>query len=199
MFETYDKISESNAQLNDSKFEMGMIDKKKSFETFYARFSAIITPLKFSDVIKISNLTRLISNRLKHKLTKQTFTTYRDLIDYLRKLNLNLKQINNTVVGNKEKETIKQTRFDIFNREMSFTEKDSEDNKLRDYKYSKSLMDRIRKEGRCFKCLQTDHRSEKDNALCKNAPPLNKEQVEVILKIADVEDTSELSTTDAEN
>ena len=70
MFETYDKISESNAQLNDFKFEINIIDKKKSFETFYARFSAIITSLKFFDVIKISNLIRLIFNRLKYKLTK---------------------------------------------------------------------------------------------------------------------------------
>ena len=153
MFETYDKISESNVQLNDLKFGMGMVDKKKSFETFYARFSAVITSLKFFDVIKISNLTRLIFNRLKHKLTEQTFTTYRDLIGYLWKLNLNLKQIDNTAAGNKEKETIKQTRSDIFNRGMSFTEKDSEDNKPRDYKYSKSLVNRIRKEERCFKCL----------------------------------------------
>ena len=70
MFEIYDKISESNTQLNDFKFEMNMIDKKKSFETFYARFSAVIISLKFFDVIKISNLIRLIFNRLKHKLTE---------------------------------------------------------------------------------------------------------------------------------
>ena len=176
-----------------------MVDKKESFETFYARFSAAIAPLEFFDVIKISNLIRLISNRLKHKLTEQTFITYRDLVGYLRKLDLDLKQIDNTVARNKEKETIKQTRFDTFNRGMSFTGKGSGDNKLRDYKYSKSLVNRIRKEGRCFKCLQTGHRSGEDNALYKNAPPLNKEQVEVILKIADVEDTSELSTTDTEN
>ena len=68
IFETYDKISKSNIQLNDLKFGMSIIDKKKSFETFYTRFSAVITSLKFFDVIKISNLTRLIFNRLKYKL-----------------------------------------------------------------------------------------------------------------------------------
>ena len=60
-------------------------------------------------------------------------------------------------------------------------------------------MNRIRKKRRCFKCLQIDHRFEKDNALYKNAPPLNKEQVKVILKIADIENTLELLIIDAKN
>ncbi len=197
MFGTYDKISESNAQLNDPKFGMGVVDKKESFETFYARFSAAIAPLEFTDVIKISNLTGRISTRLKNKLAGQTFTAYRDLVAYLRKLDLDLKHIDNTMAGNKE--AAKPTMRPGTNRGASSTGKGGGDNRPRGYKYPKPLVDRIRKEGRCFKCLKPGHRSGEDNAPCKDDPPLNKEQVEVILKVAGVEDTPELPTTDTEN
>ena len=65
MFGTYDKVAKSNAEIFDPKFGMGITKKDESFEEFYARFSAAIAPLGFTDVHKISNLKRLITTRLK--------------------------------------------------------------------------------------------------------------------------------------
>ena len=48
-------------------------------------------------------------------------------------------------------------------------------------------MTRIRKKGKCFKCLKTDHRFINNNALCKIAESLSKKQINVILKTIDVE------------
>ena len=64
----------------------------------------------------------------------------------------------------------------------------------RRYNYLQEVKDRIRKEGRCWKCLKPGHRSGDENAPCKGASPLTKEQVEVVLKSMGVEDTR-LDTT----
>ena len=57
-------------RLNDLKLNIRIIDKKKIFEVFYVRFNTIIALLKFTKIIKIFNLIRLISNRFKYKLVK---------------------------------------------------------------------------------------------------------------------------------
>ena len=66
----YDKIAKSNTKIFNLKFNMGVTDKKESFEDFYARFSVAIAPLGFTDVYKISNLKRLISIRLRYRISR---------------------------------------------------------------------------------------------------------------------------------
>ena len=51
----------------------------------------------------------------------------------------------------------------------------TENSNTREYKYLKLLVNRIRKEGRYFKCLKTRYRSSDDSALYKNIDPLIKE------------------------
>ena len=64
----------------------------------------------------------------------------------------------------------------------------------RGYKYPQPLVDRIGKEGRCFKCLKVGHRSSDNDAPCKGADPLTKEQVDVVLKAVGVEQDEDART-----
>ena len=48
-------------------------------------------------------------------------------------------------------------------------------------------MDRIRKEGRYFKCLKTRYRFSDNSILYKNVDLLIKEQIDIILKVVGVE------------
>ena len=66
----YNKIIKSNIKIFNSKFNIRVIDKKKSFKDFYAQFSIAIAPLKFINIYKIFNLKRLISIRLKYQILK---------------------------------------------------------------------------------------------------------------------------------
>ncbi|KAF6238241.1 hypothetical protein HO173_003521 [Letharia columbiana] len=198
MFGTYDKIAKSNAEIFDPKFGMGVTDKKESFEDFYARFSAAIAPLGFTDVHKISNLKRLISTRLRYRISGQPFGTFRELVIFLRALDMDLRAVDNAS-GPKSKEETNKTGNGRGNSTPSNNQRNTsstgrnngtttENSHTRGYKYPKPLVDRIRKEGRFFKCLKTGHRSSDDSAPCKNADPLTKEQVDVVLKAVGVEE-----------
>ena len=46
-FKIYNKISKLNTRLNNLKFNIKIIDKKKIFKVFYVRFNIIIILLNF--------------------------------------------------------------------------------------------------------------------------------------------------------
>ena len=74
-----------------------MIKKDKIFEKFYTRFIFIITSLKYIDVAKIINLTRLLIIYLRYRLIRYAYKSFREFIEFLRKLNINLYLIDNTI------------------------------------------------------------------------------------------------------
>ena len=69
-------------------------DKKKTFEIFYARFSAAIASLNYSNILKIFNLKRLINTRLRYRISNENFIMFAELIVRLRHIAANLKVIN---------------------------------------------------------------------------------------------------------
>ena len=96
IFETYDKIVKSNAEFHDFNFVINVKDKKKSFETFYARFNAIIVSLNYTNILKIFNLKRLINTRLRYRISNENYISFRDFIAHLRYIVVNLKIIDKT-------------------------------------------------------------------------------------------------------
>ena len=67
------------------------MNKKKSFEKFHVRFNLIIILLNFINIYKIFNLIKLIFIRLRYRLSKTILIFFRELIIYVRKLELNFK------------------------------------------------------------------------------------------------------------
>lgn len=65
MFGEFDRIGKADTDLHDPKFAMGVKDPKETFDAFYARFSTAIASLDLTDFLKISNLRRLITKRLR--------------------------------------------------------------------------------------------------------------------------------------
>lgn len=92
IFGEFDRMGKADSDLHDPKFGMGMKDSKESFDAFYARFSAAIAPLDFADVHKISNLRRLISKRLRYKVSDGNQpTSFRDFVRRLRQVDIKLR------------------------------------------------------------------------------------------------------------
>ena len=188
IFNIFNKIIKGYADLYNLKFEMKSNNKNESFKIFYTRFNAIIISLKFIEIFKIFNLTRLISIRFQYKIMKQTFITFREVITYIRKLDLDFRVINNlTGIKREPKNKEKPKSVIAFNSNQRNTFINENIFKSREYKYPQPLMTRIKKKGRCFKCLKTGHHSSDNNVPCKNADPLSKEQMNVMLKTVDVE------------
>ena len=193
MFGTYDKVAKSDVELYDPNFGMRVKEKKETFEAFYARFSAAIALLNYSDTLKISNLKRLINTRLRYRISGESFSTFRELVARLRyivvdfevidKANSN-KDKNNKIEGGQggagESSGSSRNNNNSFNNRSESNSRPG--NSRQDssyqgsrYKYPRPLIDRIVKENRCWKCLKTDYRLGDRDILCKDAEQLTKE------------------------
>lgn len=61
MFSEFNKIAKSDTLLYDLKFGIPIINLKKTFDKFFARFTLVIVPLNFINQHKISNLCQILS------------------------------------------------------------------------------------------------------------------------------------------
>ncbi|KAF6228033.1 hypothetical protein HO133_007761 [Letharia lupina] len=90
MFSDYDKLIKNNALLYNPAFA---IKKKEAFDEFYARFSATITPLGYSESYKIAILRRLITLKLRSRIADISSSSFRSVVKHLRKTNQDLRQL----------------------------------------------------------------------------------------------------------
>ena len=65
MFGDFNKYAKCDSQLYSPTFGMAIVKKNESFDEFYARFSATIAPMGYSETHKISTLKRLITHKLR--------------------------------------------------------------------------------------------------------------------------------------
>ena len=203
-FGTYDKIAEANAKLQDPKFGMGMTDKNETFEQFYTRFTSTIAPLDYSEAVKINDLTRFVTSRLQYRLTGMKYKSFRDLVEFLRGLDMDLRIVDGKVAAKKKEDAPATAKVKTQNRSSNnqrpSTSRGNTGTGGRGSgytnNYSKEMYDRILKEGRCFKCLEPGHRAGDANAPCKDSERLTKEQVEVVLKSMGVEEPASHITAD---
>ena len=95
MFGDYDKLGKYNAMLHDPLFDMGVSKKNgnETFDEFYARFSAIIAPLRYSETHKSSVLRRLITYKLRMRVADISSSSFRLFVEYLRKVDQDLRQL----------------------------------------------------------------------------------------------------------
>lgn len=61
MFSEFNKIAKSDTLLYDLKFGIPIINLKKTFDKFFARFTLVIVLLNFINQYKISNLCQILS------------------------------------------------------------------------------------------------------------------------------------------
>ena len=202
-FGTYDKIGQANAKIQDPKFAMGVKNKSETFEEFYTRFTSAVAPLNLSEAMKITYLTQYITTRLQYRLTGLKYKSFRDLVEFLRSLDMDLRIVDSkTRKEEAPKKGANQNRPSSSGNPRPSSSRNNTGSKVpRGYTYPKETADRLFKEGRCFKCLKKGHRSSDADAPCKGADPLTKEQVEVVLKGmgVSVEDVPETDTPELES
>ena len=206
MFGVYDPITKAESKLHNSDFGMGGKNPKETFDEFLARFSLVVAPLGFTDLYKISNMRRLLSDRLKQKLADgTTYKTFRQYVTRYRQCDLDMRQINrmtnkrektntNTRGGRTTQQNSYQSNYhgksstsNISNDSGSNTANLLRNNKTRRWTFPPHLQDRLKKQRRCFKCLKPGHMSMDVDAPYKTAPFLTKKQISVELKTIKVE------------
>ena len=91
MFGVYDPIAKAESELHDSDFGMGGKNPKETFDEFLARFFSVVAPLGFTDFYKISNMRRLLSDRLKRKLADGIiYKTFGQYVTHCRQCDLDM-------------------------------------------------------------------------------------------------------------
>ena len=88
MFGDYDKLVKNDALHYDPAFA---IKKKEAFDEFYTRFSATITLLGYSESHKIATLRRLITLKLRSRIVGISSSSFRSVVEYLRKIDQDLR------------------------------------------------------------------------------------------------------------
>ena len=70
IFNIFNKVIKGYIDLYNPKFEIRLNNKNEFFEIFYTRFNAVVVSLRFIEIFKIFNLTRLILIRFQYKIMK---------------------------------------------------------------------------------------------------------------------------------
>ena len=85
IFGDFNKFTKCDAELHDPAFAMGMTKRNETFDEFYARFSAIIAPLGYNEIYKISTLKRLITPKLRLQILDGIKSSFRQTVERLRR------------------------------------------------------------------------------------------------------------------
>ncbi|KAM0800222.1 hypothetical protein BDR22DRAFT_973071 [Usnea florida] len=169
MFGEYDQLAKCSAMLHDPAFGMGVSkeNRKETFDHFYARFSATVAPLSYSDSHRITALKRLITTKLQLRIVGMPATSFRSFVEHLRKTDQDLRQLEAMDV-----EEIDEDEFRSGRRSRSRSPPPEQ--------YSEQLKAQLKKEGRCLKCLGHGHRPNKTEA-CRKTTSLSFEEAKALL------------------
>ncbi|CAF9937718.1 hypothetical protein IMSHALPRED_000520, partial [Imshaugia aleurites] len=159
MYGEFDPYGTADATLHDPDFGM----KDETFDTYLARFTATIAPLQLSEREKISQLTRTITRRLRlQMITGIKPTVFKDYVKSLRQCDLNMR------LADKQYGHDHSHGSDGYETDQSYSSKSS---KKRGYHgtntHSEETLERLRKEGKCYRCQKPGHMAMDDDAPCK--------------------------------
>ena len=134
IFEIYNKIVKSDIEFQDLNFDMSFKEKKEIFEIFYTRFSATIVLLNYFNILKISNLKRLINTRLKYRISKENFSTYKEFVIRLRFIATDFEIIDKTIFNKNNKNGNNQKSENVFNQEQNNFNKKKNNNRFNNFR-----------------------------------------------------------------
>lgn len=207
MFGEFDKESKAEAELQNPKFHMGAKDPKETFDQFHARFTATVAPLNMSEREKVSHLKRTISQRLKNKILDYPLSSsHRELISRLRQVDMNMRLNDDQIQalrggrGNSNTSSTRGTRggnttSNNSTRGSSSGRGSSRGGTRYNSGLSSHITDRLKKEGRCFRCLGRGHLPYQDDAPCKDEAQLTEKQVTARLAEVGLEQPGEAPPT----
>ena len=175
MYGEFDPFGTADARLHSPDFGM---QKKETFNEFLAKFTATIAPLQLPEQQKISQLTRTITRRLRWHTMGQKPKVFREYTKQLRQCDLNLRHLDQQY-GRHHHDS-----EDDYSTDQSCASKSSHgsrnsnrsssrcgSNRSRGYfganKHSEATLERLRQEGKCFRCQKTGHMAIDDDAPCR--------------------------------
>ena len=200
-FAVHDLVGRSYAQLGSKAMKMGYTNPRETFDEYYGRFLSCISPLGMDDRHKIETLKQNLPERLAQRIAglSSTGISFDSFCANLKATDADMRQINE-----REAEGGLFTRNSRANRAIGTTPTSrawKKDTPLTTPKVRSAGRDgpklgpalpphvttRIRKEGRCFKCLSSEHMMNDAGATCKNSPFLTAKEMEARLSMINID------------
>ena len=170
MYGEFDAYGKADATLHSPDFGM---QKNETFDEFLARYTATIAPLQLPEQSKISQLTRTITRRLRF-LTINGIkpVVFKDYVQRLRQCDLNMR-LTDQQHGHRYHE-----EFDGYSTDRSSESsksnksyRTSKTTRSRGYfgtnQHSEETLERLRHEGKCYRCQKSGHMATDQDAPCK--------------------------------
>ena len=163
-FGDFDKYTLCDAELHDPAFAM---KNNETFDRFYARFSATVAPLGYTESTKIRTLERLLTNKLRYRMIDGSKpTSFRHYVERARMIDQNMRL------------WAKQAGVEEIEEEEFYGPSSSTKDSVIDY--PSNFKAQLKNNGRCFKCLGYGHRPGPE-APCANAKHLSYEKAKALL------------------
>lgn len=141
---------------------------------------------------------RMVAPRLKYRILEySSSSSYRELVARLRQTDLNLRLVDQqTPRGNRGASSNSRggrggSNSNANSNARSNSNSESSQRKGTRYRHPQHVADRLRKEGRCFKCLRPGHLPNETNAPCKDKDWLTEKQVTAMLAETGLEQNQE--------
>ena len=195
-FETKNEISSKITKFFNFKFFM---NKNEIFEQFLARFTALIASLRLFDVIKIDRMKMKIIERMRYKMNLEHITMWKNFVQECRNTWQNIQDMNvyktarsnissnisKTIINNRERRR-SRNRVTTASKERTDS-RISKKHTHNSYRFFNHVVNKIRAEKRCFKCLKKRHRFIDKNVSCKNQKFVDKDDAIVALTKIEIE------------
>lgn len=163
-----DPFGTAYARLHSPDFGM----KEETFDEFLAKFTATIAPLELPERQKIFQLTRTVTRRLRWHTMGQKPKISKEYMRQLRQCDLDLRRLDQEYGHNHY-----DSEVDGHSRDQSNASKSSNgsrsSNRPRGFfganKHSEETLERLRQEGKCFRCQRHGHRAMDNDAPCRGS------------------------------
>ena len=177
-----DKIATAEMKLASHEFPM---KPSETFDHFLTRFTSTVNKIPYlSTEAKIRVLRDNITKRLQVRITGTRTSNLKDIINEIRRHDIELRRINERRDAFDPKESRKRKDTDTKDNDTPDKRQRTEPNIYRgqeNKRRTKELKDKLQETKACWRCGKVGHRSKDANAPCINSPALTNDELKATL------------------
>lgn len=213
-----DEVSKKTSELFSNGFFMSFKNKNETFNEFMVRFNSLAVPLRVNDNIKINELKKKVTPSMRYRMEYfKKIKNWHEFVKHCRDVYEDMEEMNQYKTDKAPTATSKIIRVSRSSRTIKDPKSDKQQDSIEsrvsrnrtDYRatrLSNHIVERLRKEKKCFRCFKKDHTSRNKNAPCKNEDPATEDQLPAALAAVGIEwdevgeeDWDDMTDDDASN
>ena len=198
VFEKRDEVLKKTSELFSNNFFMSFKNKNEIFNEFMIRFNSLAVPLRVDDNIKINELKKKITSTMRYRMRYfKNVKIWHEFVEHCRDVYEDIEEVNQYKIDKTStfiSKTIRVSRFSRikdskFDQQQDSTEFRRSRNRTDDRatRLSTHIVERLRKEKRCFRCFKKGHSFRDKDASCKDQDVATEDQLSAALAAVGIE------------